>query len=118
MKNIMAVIALTFSALTAWAQYTGPDVDSAAQATTARQLLASGKDDQYVMLRGRIQKRVDDEQYQFTDGTGDMVAEIERERWPGARAVSEQDTIELMSEYDKEMVGPSKLKVKRVKVIQ
>lgn len=118
MKNIVVVMALTLSAPMAWAQYAGPDMDAAAQATTVRQLLASGKDDQYVVLRGRIQKRIDDEEYQFTDGTGDMVVEIKHERWPETRAVNEQDTVELTGEYDKELMGPSKLKVKQVKMIQ
>ncbi|HDR9757813.1 TPA: NirD/YgiW/YdeI family stress tolerance protein [Burkholderia cepacia ATCC 25416] len=118
MKKTIIALALSVPALTAFAQYTGPGADASAQPTTVKQLLASGKDDQRVVLRGHITKRLNDEKYQFSDGTGEIPVKIEQKRWADGQAVSEKNTVELIGEYDKEIIGTSKLKVKQIKVVQ
>lgn len=120
MKKMIIALALAVPALPAFAQYSGPGpgADAAAQSTTVKQLLASGKDDQHVVLRGHITKRIDDEKYQFSDGTGEMPVKIEHKRWPDGQTVNDKSTVELTGEYDKEVIGTSKLKVKQIKVFQ
>lgn len=118
MKKTIIALALAVPALTAFAQYTGPGAETAAQSVTIKQLLASGKDDQHVVLRGHITKQLGDEKYQFSDGTGEIPVKIEHKRWPEGQAVNDKHTVELSGEYDKEIVGTSKLKVKQIKVIQ
>lgn len=116
MKKI--VLALTFAilTLTAFAQYTGPGADL--PPTTVKQLLASGKDDQLVTLRGHITKRLSDKKYQFSDGTGEILVKINQKYWPDGQAINEKQMVELTGEYDKEVIGTSKLEVKHIKVIR
>ncbi|WP_179402983.1 YgiW/YdeI family stress tolerance OB fold protein [Burkholderia guangdongensis] len=116
MKKTIIALALTIAALPALAQYTGPGADAAAQPTTVKQLLASGKDDQQVVLRGHITKQLDDDKYQFSDGTGEIPVKIKH--WPNGQTIGEKNTVELSGEYDKPMFESSKLKVKQIKVVQ
>lgn len=41
------------------------------------------KDDAWVTMRGNIEKRIGDEDYQFRDATGTMTVEIDHKRWEG-----------------------------------
>lgn len=116
MKRTIIALALASPALSALAQYIGPGANTAAQLATVKQLVASGKDDQHVVLRGHITKRLDDEKYQFSDGTGEIQVKIEH--WPNGQTVDEKNTVELTGEYDKELFESSKLKVKQIKVVQ
>jgi uncharacterized protein (TIGR00156 family) len=126
MKKIIIALALTTSAVAAFAQYTGPGASAPATTTTAaptttttvKQLLDAGKDDQRVVLRGHIARSVGDEKYEFTDGTGQVRLEIDHKRWPAGQPVSEKSTVELTGKYDKELIGKSKVEVKEIKVIQ
>lgn len=115
MKKLMLASLLIAPTLAAHAQYTGPD---ASVATTVKQLTRAGVDDQRVMLRGHIVRRLSDKQYQFADNTGEIVVKIERERWPAEQPINETHRVELIGKYDKEMIGPSKVKVRSIKVIQ
>ncbi|RDK03426.1 NirD/YgiW/YdeI family stress tolerance protein [Paraburkholderia lacunae] len=114
-KTIIACL-LAAPAIAAYAQYTGPGAEAAA--TTVKQLLDAGKDDQHVVLRGHLVKRVSDEQYRFADNTGQVLVKIDHKRWPAGQPVSDASTVELTGKYDKEFVGTSTVKVDEIKVIQ
>ena len=116
MKKIIITCLLAAPAIGAYAQYTGPGAE--ATATTVKQLLDAGKDDQRVVLRGHLVKQVGDEKYQFADNTGQMPVKIDHKRFPAGQSVSEASTVELTGKYDKEFVGTSKVKVHEIKVIQ
>lgn len=118
MKKTIIALTLTAASLTALAQYTGPGATAQATATTVKQLLDAGKDDQAVVLRGHITRHIGDEEYEFTDDTGQMLVKIDHKRWPAGQSVSETSTVELTGKYDKEFFGKSKIDVKEVKVVQ
>jgi|GEM_PF-390849 len=94
--------------------YTGP---SGAPLMTAKDLLAKGKDDQYVRLKGKLTSHKGDEDYEFTDASGKITVEIDADRFPQGVTVDHNTTVELAGEFDKEMFGESKLDVEQIKVV-
>ncbi len=67
-------------------------------------------DNSRVVLKGRIINSLGDEKYTFSDGTAEVIVEIDDEDWSG-RKVTPQDTIEIFGELDKEMFEPTKIDV-------
>jgi len=94
--------------------YTGP---SGAPLMTAKDLLANGKDDQYVRLKGKLTSHKGDEDYEFTDASGKITVEIDADRFPQGVTVDHNTTVELTGEFDKEMFGESTLDVEQIKVV-
>ena len=94
--------------------YTGP---SGAPMMTAKDLLAKGKDDQYVRLKGKLTSHKGDEDYEFTDASGRTTAEIDPDRFPQGVKADHNTVVELAGEFDKEMFGESKLDVEQIKVV-
>jgi len=94
--------------------YTGP---SGAPLMTAKDLLAKGKDDQYVRLKGKLTSHKGDEDYEFTDASGKITVEIDADRFPQGVTVDHNITVELTGEFDKEMFGEAKLDVEQIKVV-
>jgi uncharacterized protein (TIGR00156 family) len=113
MKKTLLALALAVSALPALAQYTGPGP----QPITVKQLQASGHDDQFVVLRGHLTRQISGERYQFSDGTGTLLVKIDTDRWPAGSTVNDKNTVELAGQYDKEIFGTPKLKVKRIQTL-
>ena len=94
--------------------YTGP---SGAPLMTAKDLLAKGKDDQYVRLKGKLTSHKGDEDYEFTDASGKITVEIDADRFPQGVTVDHNTTVELTGEFDKEMFGESTVDVEQIKVV-
>ena len=94
--------------------YTGP---SGAPLMTAKDLLAKGKDDQYVRLKGKLTSHKGDEDYEFTDASGKITVEIDADRFPQGVTVDHNTLVELTGEFDKEMFGEAKLDVEQIKVV-
>ncbi|WP_184238117.1 YgiW/YdeI family stress tolerance OB fold protein [Massilia timonae] len=94
--------------------YTGP---SGAPLMTAKDLLAKGKDDQYVRLKGKLTSHKGDEDYEFTDASGKITVEIDADRFPQGVTVDHNTLVELTGEFDKEMFGESTLDVEQIKVV-
>ncbi|MGN6579587.1 MAG: YgiW/YdeI family stress tolerance OB fold protein [Bordetella sp.] len=114
-EQIIACAIAVAVASIAQAQYAGPGAQAAPD--TVRQVLQTGKDDQAVTLRGHIVESIGDQTYRFADGTGDIVLEIDRERWPEG-PVDDKNTVELTGRYDKELIGASKVKVRSLSVVR
>ena len=96
------------------AGYAGP---SGAPLMTAKDLLANGKDDQYVRLKGKLTSHKGDENYEFTDASGKIMVEIEADRFPAGVTVDHNTLVELTGEFDKEMFGDSTVDVEQIKVV-
>lgn len=94
--------------------YTGP---SSAPLMTAKQLLDSGKDDQYVRLQGKLTSHKGGEDYEFTDQSGKITVEIDAKVFPQGVNIDQNTQVELTGEFDKETFGDSTLDVKQVKVV-
>lgn len=94
--------------------YAGP---SGAPLMTAKDLLANGKDDQYVRLKGKLTSHKGDENYEFTDTSGKIMVEIDADRFPAGVTVDHNTLVELTGEFDKELFGDSTVDVEQIKVV-
>jgi len=106
--------------------YTGPSTQTPAPAyagpssvpvMSAKDLLAKGKDDQYVTVKGKLSSHKGGEDYEFTDQSGKMTVEISSKRFPQGQTIDHNTLVELTGEFDKETFGESTLEVKQVKVV-
>lgn len=95
--------------------YTGP---SSVALTTAKELLASGKDDQYAKLKGKLTSHKGGEDYEFTDASGKITVEIDAKHFPQGVNIDQNTVVELTGEFDKETFGESTFDVKQVKIAQ
>lgn len=95
--------------------YAGP---SGAPLMTAKDLLANGKDDQYVRLKGKLTSHKGDENYEFTDASGKITVEIDAKHFPQGVNIDQNTVVELTGEFDKETFGESTFDVKQVKIAQ
>lgn len=96
------------------AGYTGP---STVPMMNARDLLAKGKDDQYVKLKGKLVNHKGGEEYEFADQSGKMTVEIDAKHFPEGTRIDQNTLVELTGEFDKETFGESTLDVKQIKVV-
>ena len=79
-------------------RYIGP---SSAALTTVKQLLASGKDDQYARLQGKITSHDHGKKYTFADDSGSMSVEISPKRFPEGQTIGAEQRVELAGKLDK-----------------
>lgn len=80
-------------------RYTGP---SAVTLTTVKQLLDSGKDDQYVRLQGKIISHEHGKNYTFADDSGSMKIEVSPKRFPEGQTIGAEQRVELSGKLDKD----------------
>ena len=102
MKKELLTLALCAAAINVQAEnmaggFSGPD--DRKLVTVAEAL--SMPDDTHVKLSGHIVKALGDEKYEFKDGTGTLVVEIDDEDWRGLN-VSPDKKVEVAGEIDKE----------------
>lgn len=92
--------------------YAGP---SAVPLTTVKELLATGKDDQYAVLRGRLVAHEGGKHYRFDDGTGQMRVEVSAKRFPAQRHIDDKTTVELEGKLDRDLTK-TEFEVKQVRL--
>lgn len=114
MKEACVALALAVAALPAFARNAGPE----AQPATVKQLLDSGQDEQFVIVRGHLLRRVDSKTFQFADATGSLLVEIEPKSWPNGSAVNEKVLVELIGKYDLDVFAAPELDVKQLRIIE
>ena len=78
--------------------FTGPTISR----ITVKEALEL-RDDSPVVLEGKIKQGLGGEKYLFSDGSADIVIEIDDEDWRGL-SVNENDTVEIRGEIDKELL--------------
>ncbi|KHJ56139.1 NirD/YgiW/YdeI family stress tolerance protein [Aureimonas sp. OT7] len=88
----------------AMAQFTGPSDVAQAQSrqyppTTVQDIKADPKDEMKATLEGRILRKVADEEYLFSDDTGEIRVEIDDDDFP-RQPVSETTRVRLEGEVD------------------
>ena len=96
------------------AQYVGPGATKSAPNVAV--ILKNPVDDMIVVLRGKLIKKLSGEKYTFSDGTGEIVVEIDNHRFP-AQEVTETTTVEIHAEVDKDFFGKPELEAERVTVV-
>ena len=74
------------------------------------------QDDSYVVLEGKIEKRLGKEEYLFSDATGSITVEIDDDEWRGVEA-GPQDSVEIIGELDKGVFS-DEIDVKQVRLLK
>ena len=95
------------SAAPAGGGYVGPGT---AKVTVAEALKLG--DDAWVTLTGKIDRQIEHEKYQFSDGTGTITIEIDDKRWRGL-TVGPDDVVTISGEVDRDL-GRREIEVKRI----
>ena len=118
-KSIAATLLVASGMLcassTALAQYVGPTHKSIYGSVA--DVLKNPIKDVRVTLRGKILSRLSHDRYEFSDGTGTIMVEIDDEDFAGQR-VDDKTTVEIWGEVDKDLLRPAEIDVKRLTVIQ
>lgn len=112
----VAVLGITFALVSnAIAQnaggFQGPGI---ADSTVAEALKLP--DDTPVVLKGKIEKSLGNEKYQFNDGSATIVVEIDNDEWRGL-TVKPENTVEIRGEIDKEMLATPEIDVNMITLI-
>ena len=87
-------------------QQTAPEAISVKQAMSAA-------DNSMITLEGNITQQIDDDEFWFTDGTGQIKVEIERHVWNGLN-VGPNDKVRIFGKLDNEMFEKAELEVLRI----
>lgn len=107
MRYLVIFIVLAMASVTtAQAQFTGEtNVHTISE-------IKKMSDDTKVIAEGYITRRVGDEEYTFTDGTGEIRIEIDDDLWQG-REVDSETPIRIYGELDKKWFRSSEIEVDR-----
>ncbi|MEQ4924694.1 YgiW/YdeI family stress tolerance OB fold protein [Proteus hauseri] len=73
-------------------------------------------DDTWVILTGKITKKIGDELYVFEDNTGGINVDIDHKRWQG-QTVTPENTVRLEGKVDKEWTS-TEIDVKKITIIK
>lgn len=85
--------------------------------TTVKSVLKDGKDDQWVVLEGKIIERIKGDDYRFRDTTGTIEVEVDDHVFKGQK-VTPDTLIRIEGEVDTELVGDNKIDVERLIVVK
>ncbi len=96
------------------AQITGP---AHRDATTVESILKAPKDDQDVVLQGRLLRKTGNDTYVFSDGTGEITVDIDDDDLPQEK-IDENILVELRGEVDVEGQRPPQVDVDTVRLIK
>ena len=94
--------------------YSGP---SAIPVMSVKKLLAEGKDDQYVTLKGSVIRHLKKDRYIFRDETGELQIEIGAHYFPKGKTFGATDVVEITGEFEKKLLGEPELDVKQTIVV-
>lgn len=95
----------------AYGQYTGPSDQP--QINTVKDVLDHGRDDQNVQLTGNIIRQLGDEDYVFSDGSGEIQVEIDDDDMPPEQ-ISETTSVTIFGEIDTKRLRANEIDVDRV----
>lgn len=113
MRKFLIGTLLVASTSFVYAQHAGPTVPP----TTISNLTENGKDDQPVVLHGKIIEHKGGEKYRFTDNTGEIEIEVEAKYWPADLRIDDKTNVRLHGEYEKKLIGPDELEVTRIEIL-
>ncbi len=95
------------------AQFTGPG--SRSSAVSVAEILKNPLDNQRVVLRGKILRRLGGDKYIFSDGSAEIIVDIDDNEWP-PQPINENTVVELTGKVDVEFLRPTEVDVKRLKL--
>lgn len=112
-KLFVVGITLFFVMTGAFAQFTGPGTTGEGK-VTVKEILDRPVDDMWVILKGKILRKVGDEKYLFTDGTGQITVEIDDEYFPYDKPITPETTVEISGEVDCGFIQSIEIDVKQI----
>ncbi|RYG60730.1 MAG: NirD/YgiW/YdeI family stress tolerance protein [Alphaproteobacteria bacterium] len=95
MTRFLMATAMTMLTVAAFAQ-------SAAQGVSVKAILDNPVDNQKVNIQGTLLSHVGGERYMFSDGTGQIQLEIDKDKLPTGMKAGERTRVEIQGEVDKE----------------
>ncbi|MCQ9616691.1 NirD/YgiW/YdeI family stress tolerance protein [Paenalcaligenes niemegkensis] len=111
---LASVVVTSIFSLPVHAQYSGP---SAIGGSSVAAILENPVDDQDVRLEGNLLRRTGHDKYVFSDGTGEIIAEIKDKHFAGQK-VDEKMKVELIGEVDTSRIHPPEIEVESLRVIK
>lgn len=84
--------------------------DGAAVKYTTVAQASKAADDTWVVVKGKLKLKIDDEEYTFADASGEMIVEIDDDNWGGVK-YDQGKEVELRGEIDVNSKGITKLDV-------
>jgi uncharacterized protein (TIGR00156 family) len=98
----------------AHAQYVGPS--STKSLSTVAETLKNPIDDQEILFRGKLLKKLSSDKYLFSDGTGEIRIEIDNDDFPGQK-ISESTVVEIYGEIEKDLLETPEIDVERLTIV-
>lgn len=111
---LATLIGLTCAA--AQAEYVGPN----GAPSSIKQLQEATWDHQFVTLKGHITRRVAEDLYEFADGSGTILLDIDKKNWlwPADAKIDDKTTVEVYGKYVRKMIGYTKIDVVNLRVVK
>ena len=117
MKKFALATILALATTSAIAGFNGNNTQGGFQQATSAAISVkqamSAADNSMITLVGNITQQIDDDEFWFTDGTGQIKVEIERQVWNGLN-VGPNDKIRIFGKLDNEMFDRAELEVLRI----
>jgi uncharacterized protein (TIGR00156 family) len=113
-RSALLCCALVFPGTTL-AQYTGPGANP--MPGNIAEILKNPVDDQNVLLRGNLLKKISSDKYLFSDGSGEIRVEIDDDLFRNIK-VTETTVIEIHGEIEKDFLQDPEIDVRRISVIK
>lgn len=112
---IIATLSIAGISTAVQAEYVGPASAKAKPALSVAEVLKKPVDNQAVLLSGVLMKKVGNEKYLFSDGTGEIRVEIENEVFP-AQTIDGKTKVELKGEVEKDFLDTPEIDVDLISV--
>ena len=120
MQKILMVILFTSSICTTVSTWAGKDDHIIIQEAASNQVKVAEvkhlKDETAVTLTGILVKHLNQEHYEFNDGTGLILLEIDDDIWRSA-AIQVGDKIKVIGEVDKHRYKPTDIEVVKIEKV-
>ena len=118
MKKFALATILALSTASAFAGFNGNTTpnggfQSGTQSAISVKQALKAADNSMITLEGNITQQIDDDEFWFTDGTGQIRVEIERQVWNGLN-VGPNDKIRIFGKLDNEVFDRAELEVLRI----
>lgn len=111
----LAAVSIFSFASVASAQYVGPSSQTAPRSVA--DIVKNPVDDQAVVLRGFILRKVGNEKYIFSDGTAEIRVDIDNKLFP-LEKIDDKVKVELRGEVEKEFMETPEIDVDVLMVVR
>ena len=118
MKKFALAAILALSTTSAFAGFNGNTTpnggfQSGTQSAISVKQALSAADNSMITLVGNITQQIDDDEFWFTDGTGQIKIEIKKRVWNGLN-VDSKDKVKIYGKLDNEVFEKAELDVLRI----